>query len=173
MWYKILLSILAISIIIMLQVTWLGSFGQYWSGFNLILATLVILIFLTDFSRIIFFVIIAGILLDIYSSLPFGVFLLSLFVAAVSCEIVFLNFLTNRSFYSVMLMGLVALMSFHVTFLIVSGFFHLVGLSNFYVNGKYFVTLLYQLINTLISLSIMFSIVNSLSKKFKPNFLRS
>lgn len=173
MWYKVLLSIIVIALIVIAQVTFFGSFNTYWSSFNLILAILVILIFLTDFNNTMFFVIVAGVLLDTYSSLPYGIFLVSLFVAAVSCKIVFSNILTNRSFYSVMLMGLVSLVSFYITFLMVSGLSHFIGLSDFYINGRYFIGMLYTFINTLIILAMLFGVVHSLSRSFKPNFIRS
>jgi len=78
MWYKILLSIIAIITLIIIQVTFLGSFSAYWSNFNLALAILVILLFFLDFPMIMFFAVTAGFMLDLYSALPFGIFMLSI-----------------------------------------------------------------------------------------------
>lgn len=173
MWYKVLLSAIAIMIVVTIQITLLGSFGRYWGSFNLVLAILAFLIFITSFDRVMFFAIISGFLLDIYSSLPFGIFLISIFLAVLVSELALKSFFTNRSFYSVLSMGLVIVVSFNISFLVFGGIAYLLGLSDFYIDRGYWLELLYQIINTLILMSIMFFIVNSLSKKFKPNFIRS
>ena len=171
MWYKIIFSILAIASLVILQVTFLSAFGAYFAGFNLVLAGLIFLFFLVDFAKIVFFIIFAGILLDLYSSLPFGIFLVSLFVAAIISEIIIFNFLTHRSFYSVLSLGLIATLCFNSSFLILVTAAYLLGLSDFSISGGFWLELIYQIINIGLLLTAMFFLTNSLSKKFKPNFI--
>lgn len=173
MWYKIILSTGLISLIALLQITLLGSFNSYFSSFNLVLATLIIMLFLIDFKWIIYFTIIAGLILDIYSSLPFGVFMMSMFVAMSVSYFLLFNFFTNRSFYSVVFLGWSAMVSFNVIFLMSTGIIYLLGLSDFFIDRSYWLKLGYQMINITILLVILFFITNLFSRKFKPNFIRS
>jgi len=173
MWYKILLSIIAIITLIIIQVTFLGSFSAYWSNFNLALAILVILLFFLDFPMIMFFAVTAGFMLDLYSALPFGIFMLSFFTAALTAEFLLFNFFTNRSFYSVVFLGLAAVLAFNAAFLTLSGLTYLFNLSDFYLDSSYWRQLIYQLINTWLILIVLFLPINKLSRKFKPNFISS
>lgn len=170
---KILLAIIAISFLTVIQISFFGNFGFYFGSFNLVLATLVILLFLIDFKGLIFFSLGSGFILDLYSSLPFGLFMVSLFLTAAILEIFLFNFLTNRSFYSVVSLGFLAVILFNSWFLIISALTYLFGWSDFYFDFRSWPRLLYQLINISIILIIIFFIVNALSKKFKSNFIRS
>ncbi len=173
MWYKILLSTFLISFITILQITLLGSFNNYFSSFNLVLATLIILLFIIDFSWVVYFSIISGLILDIYSSLPFGIFMFSIFVSISVSYFLLLNFFTNRTFYSVVFVGLSAVVAYNVIFLITIGLSYFMGLSDFFVHYDYWLKLGYQIINIIILLIVLFLIINLFSRKFKPNFVRS
>ena len=173
MWSKILLAVIAISLLTIIQISFLGNFGVYLKSFNLVLAALVILLFLVDFKSLIFFTLFSGFILDLYSSLTFGLFMISLFLTALVLEIFLFNFLTNRSFYSVISLGLLAVILFNVIFLAISSAIYLFGLSDFYFNLRSWSSWLYQLLNISIILTVIFFIVNAFSKKFKPNFIRS
>lgn len=173
MWYKILISTIIISFIAVIQITFMGSFGDYFASFNLLLSIIIILLFLIDFKWVVYFTIISGLVLDIYSSLPFGIFMFSMFFSISISYFLLLNFFTNRSFYSVIFVGLSAILSFNVIFLIFSVITYLFGFSDFYIDKSYWFKLAYQMINTSIILSVLFVIINLFSRKFKPNFVRS
>ncbi|NCN07310.1 hypothetical protein GW933_01310 [Candidatus Falkowbacteria bacterium] len=173
MWYKILISTIIIALVAIFQITLLGSFGDYLSSFNLLLAVLVLLLFLIDFKWIMYFTITAGLILDIYSSLPFGIFMVSMFLAITVSNFLLLNFFTNRSFYAVASVGLMAILSFNCVFLGVSGLTYVLGVSDFYIDKNYWLRLLFQIINILIILVGLFFIINLSSRRFKPNFVRS
>jgi hypothetical protein len=173
MWYKIPLSVIIIILAVAIQVAYLSSFGTYWGSFNIVLAGLVFLLYFLDFRWILFFAITSGFLLDIYSSLPFGIFLISLFATVFVLEMLLSSFFTNRSLYSVLSLGGVAVVFFNVMFLIISGLTYLLGVNNFYISAGYFIGLVYQVVNVLIVLAVLFFLANSFSRKFKPNFIRS
>lgn len=173
MWYKIIIFTIFIALVAIIQITLLGSFGGYFSSFNLLLALLVILLFLIDFRWITYFTIISGLILDIYSSLPFGLFMISTFLAIMVSNFLLFNFFTNRSFYSVIFVGLLAILSFNAVFLITAGIIYLLGISDFYIDKNYWLELAYQIVNISIILTILFFLINLFSQKFKPNFIRS
>jgi hypothetical protein len=99
--------------------------------------------------------------------------LISLFATVFVLEMLLSSFFTNRSLYSVLSLGGVAVVFFNVMFLIISGLTYLLGVNNFYISAGYFIGLVYQVVNVLIVLAVLFFLANSFSRKFKPNFIRS
>jgi len=170
MWYRTLLALILILLILIFQITFLGNLSGI---FNLILVVLVLLISLTDFKKAAVFSLISGSIMDIYSNLPFGIFLISLFLVAIVLELFFVNFFTNRSFYSLILMGLIAVLFYHLFFILISGFLYLVGVSLFFVSQGYWLEFFGQLITTILILIFCFWIINIVSQRFKPIFLHS
>jgi len=115
----------------------------------------------------------AGLIMDIFSSLPFGIFLVCFFLSAVISELLLFSFFTNRSFYSVMSLGIITTIIFNILFLVLSGIAYLTGMSEFYIGRGYLLELIYQILNVSIVLFLLFFVVNSFSKAFKPNFISS
>jgi len=173
MWYKILISTIFWALIANIQITLLGGFGDYLASLNLLLVLLVALLFFIDFKWIVYFTILAGAILDIYSSLPFGIFMVSFFIAMAVSDFLLLNFLTNKSFYSLVSVGLSAVIVFNMVFLISTVLVYLFGFSDFFIDRNYWLGLVYQVVNMVLFLSIWFFIVNLFSRQFKPNFIRS
>lgn len=173
MWYKILSLTISVAVIAIFQITFLGAWHNYFSNFNLAVAVLVIALFLVDFKWLMAFILVLGFTLDIYSSLPFGIFMFSLFSSFLAASFLLFNFITNRSFYSVLSLGLAAWLTFNLVFLALASLAYALGLSDFYVDKHYGWELLYQFINTAVLLIALFFTVNFFSNKFKPNFLRS
>lgn len=172
-WYTLAAYIIVIILLSVIQITFLGNFGPMVAGINLGIIGLVLLINLFDFHQAIIFVLMFGFILDVYSGLPFGIFLLSLFFTAVSLELIFFNLLTNRSYYSLIAMGLVAIVFYNVYFYLVTGFLYIIGVSNFSLRVEFWWSMMYQLVSALVILTLFFWIINKISNKFKPMFLRS
>ncbi len=168
---KIWLVVLLISAILA-QFALENSFSFLGGKINLILVALVVLINLMDFSFVIIFAVIAGLILDIYSGLPFGLISLSLFLTALLGELLFVNFFTNFSFYSLLIMGFLAAVFYHLLFslLVVGSYF--VGLSDFLPKLTDFYGLLWQVLSAEVLMVLAYYLVNMLSKRFKPIFLR-
>jgi hypothetical protein len=97
---------------------------------NFILVALILLINLTDFSAVAIFGVLAGLILDIYSGLPFGLISVSLFLTLIILEVLFVNFFTNFSFYSLMLMGLIAVIAYNAAFISLAAAMYFVGWSD-------------------------------------------
>lgn len=173
MWYKIAISTSIVFLMVSMQIALVSTWGAYWGSFNLTLSLLVFLLFMMDFNWVMFLAVLSGFIFDIYSSLPFGVFMVSMLGVSIVLKIILTNLFTNRSFYSVISLGIVGVVLFNLIFLAVGGIVYLLGWSNFYIDSSYLVRLLYQVINAMIVLSVLFFLANSFSRKFKPNFIRS
>ncbi len=134
---------------------------------------IVLMICLSDFTWTAILAIWSGIFLDLYSGLPFGVYLFCFFLTAIILEFLFLNWLTNRSLFALMILGLVSVLSYNLIFVIVTGTFHLFGWNDFVLGWGYLGFVVLQLVYTSVLLYVCFRVINKLSKSFKPIFLRS
>lgn len=167
-WLAILILILLLA-----QFAIESSFGILSGKINLILVALVVIINLSSFSSVAIFAVVAGLLLDVYSGLPFGIISLTLFTTAVLGELLFINFFTNFSFYSLLIMGFLAAVFYHLLFSLLVVGSYLIGLSDFAPRLTDFYGLAWQVLSAEILLVSAYFLVNSLSRRFKPIFLRN
>lgn len=148
-----------------------GSMG-FWGGrINLSLVALIILLNFSAFYWAAVFAVIAGLLLDIYSGLPFGLLAFSLFFSALGLKILFDNFFTNFSYYSLLLFGLIAVLLYNLIFISLIGLIYFVGLSDYLPGSEYLFQILWQIMTTGLLMSVAYFLINSASRKFKPVFL--
>jgi cell shape-determining protein MreD len=144
----------------------------FYSGFNLILAGMVVLVAAFEFEDALYYLIFAGILMDIYSILPFGIFTLSLFLTAVALKMLFLNFFTNRSFYSLIGLGIFGVLVYYLSFAGLSWISYASGLSDFNASRQFWVSASWQFLTMPAALILGFMMVNNFSRRFKPIFVR-
>lgn len=159
-------------LLVVFQISFLFKLNLFFQSFNLVLALLVVVIFVAQIETVFYYLVFAGLLLDIYSGQPFGIFLISYLVTAVALEILFLNFFTNRSFYALIIAGIISILIFNATFWLMSGFLYLVGLNDFWILQFIWRGIFYQIIAMVMVLAAAFTAVNSFTKRFKPIFLK-
>ena len=169
--YKPLLFTILLVLLVWLQLAVTGGLYLSSGKLNIILAALVILINLTDFSWALIFAVAGGLLLDVYSGLPFGVLTLCLFATAVVVEVLFLNFFTNFSFYSLLLLGLIASTAYNAMLIAVIAGIYFMGLSDFLPRWDYLPKFLWQVATMEIIMTAAYFIINKLSRRFKPMFI--
>jgi len=166
------LLILLIIILVWLQLAVEGNIGFLHGRVNLVLAALVILVNLTPWPLAVIVSISAGLLLDVYSGLPFGVLTAVLFVVAVIVEILFINFFTNFSLYSLVSLGLIAAISYNILFLVVVCLLYFLGYFDFLPFGDYSWKVLWQVFSTIAIMLLTYFVINRSSRQFKPMFLK-
>lgn len=154
------------------QISFLKQLNPFWSNLDLVLIALVLLINLSGFSQTMVFALGVGLLWDIYSGLPFGFFMLNLLGTAIILTLLFFNFFTNRSSYSLLLMGFLAVLFNELLTLTGWGLLGLVGGRGFYLPVNYWPGLFWHFFNTMLSLGLAFSLINRYSKAFKPIFIK-
>ncbi|MEK7652972.1 MAG: hypothetical protein AAB358_00600 [Patescibacteria group bacterium] len=141
------------------------------ANFNLVLVILVLFVFLADFKKSLAVSLWSGLIFDLYSPLPFGIFLFSFAASFIILEFLLQNFFTNRSFYSLIFLGLFGAAVYHLIFLIASGLIYLIGGSEFLPTASYWYLFLGQIVTTVFLLAICYSLIDKISKRFKPMFL--
>jgi len=160
-------------ILVIFQVAFLGNFSFFLLRFNLIIVGLVLLLNLLKFERFLPVALLSGVVLDLYSSLPFGVYALTMLVTFVILEILFVNFFTNHSLYSIVLLGVIATVVYNLIFLLLNGLMYLLNFGNVIVGQVYLLNFIWQIFDNAVILIICFYLINSISKRFKPIFLKS
>jgi len=157
--------------LVLLQLALEGNLNFLGGRINLPLVVLIILVNLAEFSWVAAFAVCAGLLLDVYSGLPFGVLTLSLFLCAIILKILFMNFFTNFSFYSLLLLGLIAVAIYNAIFSSIMGGAYFFGFSDYSPNADYLFKVLWQIATTEAIMVMAYFFVNSLSRRFRPVFL--
>ena len=147
-----------------------GSSNTIINSINFLLVVLVLLVSLVDFPVIVWFSFGGGLILDIYSNLPFGSFMLTLLATAVALEILFYNFFTNKSLYSLLILGFIGAVIYNLLIVSISSLVYFIGWSNFLIGFDYFWNFLRQIAANSIILFASFYLLDYLSKRFKLIF---
>ena len=157
---KILLAI----IIILGHVILSNSNNFLFSSIILPIIFLVLFINFFDIPTKLIFVIFWGLILDIYSNLPFGSFLTTLFLVEIFLDILFYNFFTDQSFYSslVLLFSGLTIYNFVLMLIIIASYF--LGFTDWFINQRYIEQYLSQLLINGCLIIIGFYWFNKLAK---------
>lgn len=149
-----------------------GGLDFFNGKLNFALAALILLINFATPGAVVASSVAIGLILDLYSGLPFGLLTISLFFTAVMLEILFVNFFTNFSFYSLMILGALAVAIYNVLFvgLAVSAYF--IGWSDVVPGWSYGWRVGWQFLTTEILLIAAFGASSFVSRRFRPMFLR-
>jgi len=170
---KNIIIIILLLFLLIFQISFLNDFDFFLLKFNCVIVALILMLNILSFNKVIGLALMCGFFMDIFSSMPFGTFLITYTLTIFITEVLFLNFLTNHSFYSIILLGIIAVVSFNFIFLAISGVSYFFNIGNFGISGKFWLDLLLQIIDHSIILGIAFYFINNRSRLFKPVFLRS
>lgn len=162
---KLITNLLLILLITILQLSLL-PFLDFLTHLNLTLCS-IIFITLANYWQGLWWALGAGLILDLYSSLPFGSLTLILLLTTILINFIFKKLFTHRTFPALLSLGLIATLFYQITFLILNYFFYLIKLTSFItpLNKIYFSAFLYQII-----LNLIFLILLGLINKFRPKF---
>jgi len=148
-------------------------FGAWAGRFNLILVLAVVLMNFLSLDYLVLFIVVSGLLLDVYSVTPFGLIAVCLLLTLISAYFLFINFFTNLSIYSLIFLGVFMSLVFHLLlwlFLVGGYFLGLVDVS--YWRNDWLVILWWQIISNQLLIFLCYFFINRWSKNFKPIFLK-
>lgn len=164
--FFLLISLAAIVQISVIYV-WPGFLGEI----NLVLIALVILLFFNGLKPALLAAVVSGFWLDLFSFNIFGANMFSLIVTVMIADRIATTWLTNRSFYSYVIINVLMVLSAN---LLIGLFFYF---SNFDSSGfflfrpSFFSSILYQSLWALIVAFLSFNFSSLLSRKLEPVFL--
>lgn len=99
--YRRIIILFFLSLLVFLfQVSFLGSFSGVTSRINLFLLIIILFFVFSGYKSSLIFSLCSGLVMDIFSFYPFGLFTLSFLCTLFLADFVWNNFFTNRSIYS-------------------------------------------------------------------------
>jgi rod shape-determining protein MreD len=169
--WQIIILVFILSFLVLLQFSFISALPNPYRQFNLILIVLLFILFFLDFRVAVISALIVGFWMDIISFNFFGFFLLIFFSVLWLAQWILKNWLTNRSFYSLVVL-MVSMTVFYN--LLAAIILYLVGsdYNNFFLLQSHFwLTLVYQSFWSFIAALILFNLAALLLKRIKPFFL--
>lgn len=173
MYLKFLFSFLSVLLLSVLQISFFNSVPEHFDSVNLILVALVFVLVIFGFNFSFWWILSAGVLLDLFSFNFFGLNILSLFFSILVINFLLNNFLTNRSIYVFLILIIVATIThdFFFNFFIFMIDFFSGEKINFFVNSLFWKKELARLIFNSISVLILFYLFILISRRLRPVFL--
>ncbi|MDD5043337.1 MAG: rod shape-determining protein MreD [Patescibacteria group bacterium] len=170
---KFLLLFLGAIFSVILQSGFLNSLGAPLNNINLVLCLVIFLVIIFDYRVGLLFGVLAGIFLDIYSPLFFGLSTVIFLLIALGVNFLFSNFFTNKSLYSLIVLGGVSILfyEFFLYLLVFLAFYFGVLEFRIFLDYFWFKKLISEILLNILVLILMFFIVKSGSKRLRAVFI--
>lgn len=168
---KVVLNILLVITLGIIQVSFLTTWPEPVSSLNIILSLVIFLAIIINYQKGLWVAFGSGLFVELFSGYPFGVSSLTLMLTVIFINFLFNNFFTNRSLYSLMILGFIATV-FHN--LMVTGLIFGLGLvdaSADAINFSFITQYFWQPFFNLIILAIIFFVYYFLTGRLKNIFL--
>ncbi|MFA6593739.1 MAG: hypothetical protein WCT16_00615 [Candidatus Buchananbacteria bacterium] len=169
-WRPLIVVIILIGAVI-INLLLSGGVIKYLAFINFIFAALVVMVNLRSIGESFIFAVVSGIILDIYSGLPFGLTAASLLLAAAAMEILIANIFSNRSFYSLVGLGAIGLVIYRLIFALLTQGLFFFGFTDATIGWNFWLQTAQELILTSVLLIVVFFIIDRWSNSFRPNYL--
>jgi len=170
---KIISNAVLVIFFSMVQTNLLVSLRWPWNFFNLILSIVIFITVILNYHRGLWFALFSGLIIDLFSFLPFGTMTAAMLLTVIIINGLFKNFFTNRSLYSLIILGFLGNIVYFVFFLFINLVFFVFDITN---NLDIFFTpanlygFLWQTIFNVSLLAFLFFVFNFVSKKLKSVF---
>jgi len=173
MYVKVLLNLILVMVIVVFQLSFISGLPGWLNNLNFVLVILIFILTFSDLKIVLWWSIGVGWLCDIYSFLPFGFYLVSLFLTMLIANFLLTNFFTNRSLYSFLALTFFSTLFYEFfLFLMIYVWQLFVDPILFFAFTKEFwLKITEQAILNLLFVFILYYIISFVSHKLKPVFL--
>jgi len=169
--WQILILVVAISFLALLQFSFVSSLPNPFRQINLLLIILVFILFFLDFRVASISALVAGFWLDVMSFNFFGFYIIIFFICLLLAEWILKNWLTNRSFYSLLVIMVSTTFFYNILAAAVLYIFSTDYTVFFLWQKNFWLTVAYQSIWSFLLALILFNLAALISKRIKPSFL--
>lgn len=172
--FRVLGDALIIILFSLFQTSFIAALPWPFDYFNLTLSILIFVAVILSYRQALWFALFSGLILDLFSSLYFGTLTASLLLTAIILDALFKNFFTNRSFYSLVILGLIGNAIYNLFLLIANFVFFIFGAGNNlfkFASRDNLLGLGAEIIFSVSFLAVMFLAFNFLSKRLKSVFI--
>lgn len=169
-WQVVFYSLL-ISIVALIQASFINNLPGWLQDINLLLITLVFALFFYDFRTAIAVALIGGFWSEIFSFNFFGFYLVVLFFTLVFTHWILRTWLTNRSLYSFLVLIFLATLFYNLVAALMLYWFSDASASFFIWRWPFWSVLAGQVFWSELAGLFLFGLAASLTRRFKPFFL--
>ena len=169
--WQIITLVFIMSFLVLFQSSFISALPNPFRQFNLVLVVLMFTLFFIDFRTALISALAAGFWLDVFSFNFFGLYLLIFFIVLLLAEWILKNWLTNRSFYALVALMIVATFVYNLLAAIILYLVSSNYTTFFLLQSNFWLSLVYQIIWGVLSALILFNLAALLSKRIKPFFL--
>lgn len=161
--------------IIVLQLGFISSLKYPFYNFSLLLTSLSFFIIFQKKDDFLYLVIFIAFILDIYLFETFGFFLIALVLSSIILKFIQINFLTTKSFYSILSLNSVFILLFNIIFRFLSMFVSFFSVkTNWYLfSFSFWSDLFFQFLFNFLITFILFNFMRITTKRFRSDFLKS
>ncbi len=173
MYFRIITNLIFIVFLAAIQITFVGNLPFYFNNINLLIIVLVFVLVLGGLRLALTWAVGLGILFDFYYFLPFGSFVINLFLTSLLTYFLLRNFFTNRSLYSFLALGFFANISYNIIlFLIIylNSFLTKTSSSLSFNINLLKLELMQIILNSLVII-MGFYLINFITYRWRPVFL--
>ncbi len=173
MYIKIGISAILIFIFAIIQFGLISSLPGFLSQINLFVSALIFVLALFGYRTAFWWAFFFGIISDIMSFLPLGVYLAAFIVLLAGTNFLLNNFFTNRSLYSFLALAVFSMLIFKLITFFSSEMLYFWGFSGADLNFNRVFWLnefTYVAVN-LVFITLVFYAINFVSRRLKPAFL--
>ncbi|MFA5021988.1 MAG: hypothetical protein WC508_02845 [Patescibacteria group bacterium] len=168
---EIIFNIVGIFVVGIVQVSLLTTWPPPVSSLNLILSLVIFLAVIVNYQKGLWWALGAGLFLELYSAYSFGTTTLSLLAVVILINFLFSNLFTNRSLYSLLILGFIGTLSYNLFILFFNALALISGSSSYFLIFDFWSQFFWQpLFNTLI-LAIIFFTFHISTGRLKNIFL--
>lgn len=171
--FKIVSNTILIIFLSLVQTNFFTALPWPWNFFNLVLSIAIFITVITNYRQGLWFALFSGLIIDTFSSLPFGTMTLATLLVVITINTLFNNFFTNRSLYSLIILGFLGNIIYFIFLLLINSVLFVFGVINnldIFFTGENIYGFLWQAIFNVFLLALLFIIFNFVSKKLKSVF---
>jgi len=168
---SIVINFFLILILGIIQVSFLSTWPWPVSSLNLILSLIIFYAVINGYEKSLWLAFGSGLFLEVYSGLYFGVTVLSLMLTVIIINVLFNNFFTNRSYYSLMILGIIGTAAYNLIILVLCFFLNFIKLSPISITPDFWAQFFWQSIFNLIILTIIFYAYHISTNRLRSFFL--
>jgi len=168
---KILVLIIFLSFLALLQFSLITALPDPFRQFNLVLVALIFILFFLDWRVALLSGLIIGFWLDVLSFHLFGLYLIIFFSTLVLAQGILKNWLTNRSFYTLIALMVCSTIFYNLLFALAlyltSANYNIL----FFMQARFWLSVAYQCAWSVLAAIVLFNLATLGSKRIKPFFL--
>ncbi|MBT5338001.1 rod shape-determining protein MreD [Candidatus Falkowbacteria bacterium] len=158
-----------------LQLGMVALFPANLGKINVLIVVLIFISMVGRFSIGTTYAFILGVILDLYSALPFGALLVSLLLTMYVAYKIFVHFLTNKSLYTLVGLTVISTIVYNAFLYMYTAVNYLIKVKDYSLINHLTVNsindLLWQILFNLVLSVLLFAVFNLFSRRFKAVFI--